>query len=78
MANDSASMIAGLIFLIFYAAIIIVSIIAYWKIWSKAGFNGAWSLLMIIPIVGFISFLYLGFAEWPVRKQMGSDPRAFD
>ena len=77
MSNDSAGTIAVLIGAVFYLAILIVSIVAYWKIWRKAGFSGAWSLLAFIPIVGFISFLYLGFADWPVRRQ-GTNPQAFD
>ena len=72
MTEESVFLIVG----VFYIAIIVLAIVAYWKIWSKAGFNGAWALLMLVPIVGFISFLYLAFAEWPIHKK--SDPNTFN
>lgn len=46
-------------------------VLAMWQIWSKAGFNGAWSLLMFVPIVNIASFFYLAFAEWPVHRMLG-------
>ncbi|MEO0466315.1 MAG: hypothetical protein AAF216_07210 [Pseudomonadota bacterium] len=57
--------------LIIYIAIIALFIVGYWKIWSKAGFNGAWSLLMLVPLVNIGAFLYLAFADWPVHKRLG-------
>ncbi len=66
----SAGFMAGMG--IFYLAIVILFIVAYWKIWSKAGFSGAWSLLMLIPLVNIIAFLYLAFAEWPVHRQLAN------
>ena len=56
---------------IFYLVVFIVFLVAYWKIWSKAGFNGAWSLLMFVPLVNLIAFLYLAFAKWPVHDRVG-------
>lgn len=61
----------GAIALIIYIAFIALFIFAYWKIWSKAGFNGAWSLLMLVPLVNIGAFLYLAFADWPIHKRLG-------
>ena len=72
MAEESVVLIVG----VFYIALIILFIVGYWKIWSKAGFNGAWSLLMLIPLVNLGAFLYLAFAEWPIHKK--SDPNTFN
>lgn len=69
---DGFFLIAG----IFYLAMIILFIVAYWKIWSKAGFNGAWSLLMLVPLVNLVAFLYLAFAEWPVHRRV-ANPEEF-
>jgi len=77
MGSDSASMAAGAIFVVIYLAIIILFIVGYWKIWSKAGFNGAWSLLMLVPLVNLGAFLYLAFADWPIHKKLGG-PETFD
>jgi len=68
---------AGLVLVVVYIAIIVLFIVGYWKIWSKAGFNGAWSLLMLVPLVNIGAFLYLAFADWPVHKKI-ADPTTFD
>ncbi|MTV51000.1 hypothetical protein GJ688_18965 [Heliobacillus mobilis] len=61
----AVSTIGGGIFAILMG---IVSIIAFWKIFQKAGFSPWMSLLMLVPVVNFITFLYLGFADWPALK----------
>jgi hypothetical protein len=43
-------------------------IFCYWKIFSKAGYSGALSLLMIVPLVNLIVFIWFAFAQWPVLK----------
>jgi uncharacterized membrane protein YhaH (DUF805 family) len=58
--------------LVFYIVITVLLTVAYWKIWRKAGFSGAWSLLMFVPLVNIGAFLYLGFAEWPIHKRSGT------
>jgi hypothetical protein len=45
-------------------------ILPYWKIFSKAGFSGWWSLTLIIPILNFVILFYLAFAEWPVHREL--------
>jgi len=68
---------AGLVLVVVYIAIIVLFIVGYWKIWSKAGFNGAWSLLMLVPLVNIGAFLCPAFADWPVHKKI-ADPTTFD
>lgn len=75
MSGSSDGIIIGA--LAFYVLIIGFMIFCYWKIWSKAGFNGAWSLLMLIPLVNLGAFIYLAFAEWPIHKRI-VDPNTFD
>jgi len=52
--------------LILFMALIIV--FPFWRIFSKAGFHGAWSLLMLIPFVGIIMIFFLAFVKWPINK----------
>jgi hypothetical protein len=47
----------------------ILPVIAFWKICSRAGFNGALGLLMLVPVANIILPLYVAFAQWPVFKQ---------
>ena len=70
MSNDAAAGTMMIVFGVVYLAIIVLFIVGYWKIWSKAGFNGAWSLLMLVPLVNLIAFLYLAFADWPIHKRL--------
>ena len=57
------SLVAGLIGLIF-------AIVIYWKIFSKAGFSGARSLLMLIPVVNLIIIIMFAFGEWPIHREL--------
>jgi hypothetical protein len=54
----------------FLGAIIfgIIVIWPFWKIFSKAGFNGALSLLMLIPLVNIVMIFYLAFSQWPATR----------
>ncbi|HVB74833.1 MAG TPA: hypothetical protein VNE38_14875 [Ktedonobacteraceae bacterium] len=57
------SLFAGLIGLIF-------AIVIYWKIFSKAGYSGARSLLMLIPVVNLIIIIMFAFSEWPIHREL--------
>jgi hypothetical protein len=60
-----------LIFFILMASLLslIITIIPFWKICSKAGFPGALSLLMIIPVANIILPFYIAFAKWPALEE---------
>ena len=45
-------------------------IYAWWKLFTKAGYEGWQCVLIIIPIVNIITFLYYTFAEWPITKRL--------
>lgn len=58
-----------LIIIVVYAAIIVLPV---WKITTKAGYNGWFSLIMIIPLANLIYLYFLGFSNWPsLRKDEG-------
>lgn len=60
-----------LLFVILIAvAINLVTIIAFCRIYSRAGYPWAMGLLMLIPVVNFIMMLILAFSEWPIQKQL--------
>jgi len=58
-------------FIIIPFVLILVSlkVIAFWKICSRVGFNGALGLLMLVPFGDIILPLYVAFAKWPAFKQ---------
>jgi len=47
-----------------------VYFVAWWKIFSKAGYSGARSLLLIFPLVNLIVFLLFAFSEWPIQRRL--------
>jgi hypothetical protein len=44
-------------------------IIPFWRLFSKAGYSGWWSLLMLIPLVNLITLYVLAFSNWPVLRK---------
>lgn len=43
-----------------------VLVVPLWRIFGRAGFNPAWSLLVFLPWVGLlIVVLVLAFGDWP-------------
>jgi hypothetical protein len=71
-AGGLAAMMAGfgLIWSLIVLALLVVGIIAYWRIAMKAGYAGALSLLMLVPILNFIIFLIFAFSEWPIEARL--------
>lgn len=62
---DQSAMHFGAGQLIFLLIWIVVIIVPFWKIFSKAGFSGWLSLLMLLPLVNLIMLYFLAFARWP-------------
>ena len=60
---------------------IVLAIVVWWRIFSKAGYSGALGLLMFVPLANFIVLLVLAFGTWPIEeevrrlRQMGGGPR---
>ncbi len=47
----------------------VIFILPFWKIFTKAGFPGWLSLLLVLPIANIIILFYIAFAEWPALKK---------
>jgi len=54
------------IFPIFILVFVVVMLLPFWMIWKKAGFSPWLSLLMVVPLVGFIMLYVLAFIDWKV------------
>lgn len=60
-----------MIFVMLFALVIaIIQIVAFCKIFSKAGYSWALGLLMLVPIANIVIILYLAFAEWPIEREL--------
>ena len=50
--------------------VIAIEILAFCKIFSKAGYCWAFGLLTLVPFRTLIMLLILAFADWPIRREM--------
>jgi hypothetical protein len=46
----------------------LLALVAFWKIFSKAGFPGWLSLLLIVPVVNLIVLYYVAFSTWKTEQ----------
>ena len=70
MSGETTVMIGSVfIMLIIPLILLAVTIIPFWMIFSKAGYHGALSLLMLIPLVNLVMLFFLAFAQWPALKK---------
>jgi hypothetical protein len=61
----------GCFMLLIYLILAVVTVWAFCKICSKAGYSWALGLLHIIfPIGTLILILVLGFSDWPIHREM--------
>jgi heme/copper-type cytochrome/quinol oxidase subunit 2 len=69
--GDPTAMIMGMMGTIWIVVLVICvfMIFCYWRIFSKAGYPGALSLLMLVPLANLILFIWFAFADWPVVRQ---------
>lgn len=59
----------GLIPLIIALVVFVFMLFCYGKIFSKAGYSGWLALLMLVPLVNIVLFIWFAFADWPVAKR---------
>jgi uncharacterized membrane protein YhaH (DUF805 family) len=71
----AAGFIAGamLVYGVVLVALVAFTIWIYWRIFAKAGFNGALALLNFVPGVGqLICMIILAFGRWPIEDQLAA------
>jgi energy-converting hydrogenase Eha subunit B len=69
-AATAAAAGMGLFGFIMIAAVVALEIYICWRIASKAGYNGALSLLMLVPLANIAIILMFAFGEWPIEAQL--------
>ncbi len=66
MMNEGVHGVGGIVWMLIVAVLVVVP---FWKICTKAGFPGALSLLVLVPLVN-LGFLYiLAFTPWRVGQR---------
>jgi uncharacterized membrane protein YhaH (DUF805 family) len=78
MDNHNAAAAGVVATLLLVYGVVLLAIVAftiwiYWRIFTKAGYSGAMSLLNLIPGVGqFICMIILAFGRWPIEDQVAA------
>lgn len=63
-----------LIVLVVFVLLWLVPVLLFWRIFTKAGYEGALALLLLVPGVGYLAVAcILAFGEWPARQPGGLD-----
>lgn len=76
MDHDSAvsSGFLASFFIVYFAilaAILVFFVWLYWRIFEKAGYSGALSLINLFPGVGNLAcVLILAFGQWPIEQRL--------
>jgi hypothetical protein len=58
------------IWLLVFFALFVFAIYCTWRVAVKCGYPGAYSLLMILPVVNIIIQLIWVFSEWPIEAEL--------
>ncbi|MDC2861073.1 hypothetical protein [Delftia sp. DT-2] len=64
----SFSAIHWLIALLVIAPVAALMVVPAWRILQRSGHSGAWALLMLVPVLGFVVLWVLAFSKWPNDK----------
>ncbi|HZY99312.1 MAG TPA: hypothetical protein VFE36_07040 [Candidatus Baltobacteraceae bacterium] len=77
MDSSSNANVAVLLVIFAIEAVVILAFVAftvwcYWKIASKAGYNPALSLLMIVPLANMIMLAIFAFGRWPIEERLAA------
>jgi uncharacterized membrane protein YhaH (DUF805 family) len=54
--------------------LVVVILVGIWRGVRRAGYSGAWSLLLLIPFVNVIMIWVFAFATWPVEEKGKAGP----
>ena len=71
-STESGVAVFFLVLGLVYLAGLVVTIVAWVKILSKAGYSGAWVLVGIVPLLNIVMFLVFAFSTWPIQHQLAA------
>jgi hypothetical protein len=61
-----------ILILLFFAIPAVLVVLPAWRIAERAGFHGAWSLLMLVPLVNLAVVFAFAFLPWPLEERARS------
>jgi uncharacterized protein (DUF983 family) len=54
---------------VFVFILLVILVVAFWKINTRVGYTGWLALLILIPIVNIVYILYLAYRRWPITEK---------
>jgi hypothetical protein len=60
-----------LLILVIIIFLFFLPVLAWWKIFSKAGYPAGLGLAMLIPGVSLFVLLWFAFSTWPIERNQG-------
>jgi hypothetical protein len=57
-----------LIMMVMLVMVPVIWIVPVWRIVSRTGYSGAWSLLGFVPILNIILLWVFAFSKWPADR----------
>lgn len=67
-----------LISILFGLAVFVFYMYMAWKVVAKAGYSGAWSLTLLIPLVNIAMIYIFAFSKWPVLKNRAAPAQSVE
>jgi hypothetical protein len=52
-----------------FVAFLVFFLYPTWRIVTKAGYHGAWSLLSLVPLVNIVMLWVFAFSNWPNARE---------
>ena len=53
---------------LFWLILFVLNLVCFWRIFEKAGFKGAYAIMMVVPVLNIVGLVLLAFVEWPVHR----------
>ena len=71
--SDAMPIFAGILIafgILMGLIVVVIKVLIFCKIFSKAGYCWALGLLMLVPIANVIMPFVLAFGDWPIQKEL--------
>jgi hypothetical protein len=71
-AAGVAAFLFGFIGIIVLVTLVLLAFVIYlyWRIAEKAGYNGAWSLLTLVPLGHIVLLILFAVSDWPLEAEV--------
>jgi hypothetical protein len=70
LSPEAVETVTGSTFLSIAGGAFLVFMLAWCRIFARAGFHASLGLLMAVPGVNLVMLLVLGFASWPREREL--------